>query len=191
MTRPDPRVQRTRSDVHDAVLRLLGDGGLRAVTHTAVAEASGVSRATVYRHYPDRETLIAATLEALRPQLDLPEPTGDLGTDARTLLRLVARHLNDNRMVADLLVLLRQAEDDPDLGVAREHLVALEGNPVLGLVEAGRAAGTIRDDLDPVVTAATLIGPVLAMRVMLRIDVTEQMVDDVVTVWLQGVRHDG
>lgn len=191
MTRPDPRVERTRSEVHTAVLQLLRAGGLSAVTYTAVAEASDVSRATVYRHFPDREALIVATLEAVRPQLDLPEPTGDIGADARGILRLVARHLNDNEMLADLLVLLRQAEDDPDLGVARQHLVAMEGNPVLGLVEAGRASGTIRDDLDPVVTAATLIGPVLAMRVMLRIEVTEQMVDDVVAVWLEGVRPDG
>lgn len=45
-----------------ASLQLLMDGGLRGVTGKAVADAAGVSRMTVHRHFPSKETLIEAAL---------------------------------------------------------------------------------------------------------------------------------
>jgi AcrR family transcriptional regulator len=50
----DPRVVRTRLAVLEAATMLLRTEGPGAVTHARVAEAAGVGRATIYRHWPDQ-----------------------------------------------------------------------------------------------------------------------------------------
>ena len=60
---PDPsidrRVQRTHAAVADAVRELFVEEGWDAVTHQRVAERAGYGRNTVYRHFPDRTSLLA------------------------------------------------------------------------------------------------------------------------------------
>jgi AcrR family transcriptional regulator len=46
----------------------LAAGQLEQATHDALARRVGVSRQTVYRHFPDRETLMAALWERLNPR---------------------------------------------------------------------------------------------------------------------------
>lgn len=188
--RADPRVERTHAEVHAAVLALLEEEGLEGVRHGRVAERSGVSRATVYRHWPDRAALLVSTLQAMRPQLELPGPSGDLRTDVRTLVGTIAEHLNDNQMLADMLVLLRQADEDPDFAVVRQHVVPLEGNPAVAMLEAARAAGDVRADVPVEVQVGMLFGPMLAIRVLLRERITDVHVDAVVDMWLEGARAD-
>lgn len=192
----DPRVEHTRSQVHAAVLGLLQEEGLQAVTHANVAARAPVSRATVYRHFPDRASLLVSTLDAMKPSIELPAPTGVPREDARAMLEVVARHLNDNEMLVDLLVLLREADHDPDFAVARHHVFPLEGdaaqdsNPAVAVIAAGRRSGRIREDVDPLVAAATLMGPVIGLRVMLRQTLTSEILDGIVDVWARGVEAD-
>lgn len=51
-----------RQALLDAARRLLEDGGSTALTLRAAAQAAGVSAAAPYRHFADREALLAATL---------------------------------------------------------------------------------------------------------------------------------
>ncbi|MHA7284413.1 TetR/AcrR family transcriptional regulator [Arthrobacter sp. TMS2-4] len=57
-------VQEHRSSVREAVLdavaRLVGQGGVPAVSMTKVADVAGISRATLYKYFPDVEALLAA-----------------------------------------------------------------------------------------------------------------------------------
>lgn len=182
----DPRVRHTREAVHDAVLDLIRENGLAAVRHALVAERAGVARATVYRHWPDRAALLVSTLEALRPQIEAPEPSGDVRVDVRRLVDTFASHLNDNEMLADLLVLLREADDDPELAVVRQHVIPIEGNPLRTLVEAGRVGGVLRDDVPVEVQIGMVLGPMLAYRLVLRRALTDDVLDGIVTTWFEG-----
>jgi AcrR family transcriptional regulator len=61
--RMDKRAQdvaATRQDIVEAAVRLHGSLGPAATTVSAVAQEAGVTRLTVYRHFPDAETLFAA-----------------------------------------------------------------------------------------------------------------------------------
>ena len=49
----------------DATQKLLADKGIRATTMQQVAESAGVSRAWLYRHYPDKPSMIGATIVRL------------------------------------------------------------------------------------------------------------------------------
>ena len=52
--------QQTRERITEAAVELHGSIGPARTTISAIAERAGVQRATVYRHFPDEETLFAA-----------------------------------------------------------------------------------------------------------------------------------
>jgi AcrR family transcriptional regulator len=54
----------TREEIVSTAMRLLRDSG--DMTHEAIAEQSGMSVRTVFRHFPSRDVLIAATWERLK-----------------------------------------------------------------------------------------------------------------------------
>lgn len=54
------RVGRTKAKILDAANRLLREQGLRKVEMAEVAATVGISRTTLYRHFPSREALFEA-----------------------------------------------------------------------------------------------------------------------------------
>src|SRR5918992_2109604 len=52
--------QRTRERITEAAVKLHGTVGPARTTVAGVAREAGVQRATVYRHFPDEESLFAA-----------------------------------------------------------------------------------------------------------------------------------
>lgn len=52
-----------RSALIQAGLKLLGEGGARALSLRAAAQLAGVSHAAPYRHFPDKDALVAAIAE--------------------------------------------------------------------------------------------------------------------------------
>ncbi|MER7452917.1 helix-turn-helix domain-containing protein [Nocardia beijingensis] len=55
-----PASTRSSEALHDAALELIAESGLNALTLVAVAERAGVSRATAYREFNDKDGLIGA-----------------------------------------------------------------------------------------------------------------------------------
>ena len=60
MTKRADDVAATRQAIVEAAVRLHGTLGPSSTTVSAVAEAAGVTRLTVYRHFPDNDALFAA-----------------------------------------------------------------------------------------------------------------------------------
>jgi AcrR family transcriptional regulator len=56
-----------RRAIQDAALRLIAERGMPDVSMSAVAQEAGVSRQTLYNHYPDLETIV---LDAARSQIE-------------------------------------------------------------------------------------------------------------------------
>jgi AcrR family transcriptional regulator len=71
--REDPRVTRTRSVVLDAAATLLAERGYAAFTMDALVERTGVSKTTMYKHWPSRTGLIAATVGAMATDPAAPD----------------------------------------------------------------------------------------------------------------------
>ena len=57
-SRTDPRVALSRQRVLAATLDLLTDTGLGGLTIDDVSKRSGVAKTTIYRHWPNRTTLV-------------------------------------------------------------------------------------------------------------------------------------
>ena len=84
---PDPRVERSRRRIAQAVYELHSEIGPARTTVSAIARRAGVERLTVYRHFPDALALYRACLEhwtALHPWPD-PGPWRRIADPRRRL----------------------------------------------------------------------------------------------------------
>ena len=80
--------QETRQRITEAAMALHGSVGPARTTISAIAEKAGVQRATVYRHFPDEETLFAACSGHFRALNPPPDPAALVETaDPATRLR--------------------------------------------------------------------------------------------------------
>lgn len=67
-------MDRTRARITEAAIELHGTIGPAATTMSAVAERAGVTRATLYRHFPDEDALFAACSAEWRSANPSPDP---------------------------------------------------------------------------------------------------------------------
>jgi AcrR family transcriptional regulator len=79
MSRRVEQVDHTRQRIVDAAVSLHGTVGPARTTIAGIAETAGVTRVTVYRHFPDEETLFAACSAHWTAQQQLPEPSAWIG----------------------------------------------------------------------------------------------------------------
>jgi AcrR family transcriptional regulator len=89
MRRRAEQVDQTRERIVEATVALHGSVGPAATTIAAIAEKAGVSRLTVYRHFPDDDTLFGACSAHWIARQQLPDPgawsqIGDPATRLRT-----------------------------------------------------------------------------------------------------------
>ncbi|WP_206750218.1 TetR/AcrR family transcriptional regulator [Cryobacterium sp. TMT1-3] len=131
-------------------------------TMADVAQAANLTRATLYRHFNNRQTLLKAIqAEALtRASETLIACRLDDG-DALEVLRRVVTALGKHGM-RFRIILMKAADASPRFLRQRDQVLA----PVVDVVKRGQREGDIRDDLAPewIVTAmaALLIAAVRA-----------------------------
>lgn len=140
----DPRVERTRATVLQAARGVLIDEGLTAVTHSRVAEASGIARRTLYRHWPTSGQLLHDVMAtASYPTYAL---TGDLATDVEQHLRQLREALDSGPLAYILLALGERAASDPAMHELRAALVAEGCRPLRDLLRSHGVRETQLDD---------------------------------------------
>jgi AcrR family transcriptional regulator len=74
----DPRPARSRARLLEAATALLRSGGPSAVTVDAVTRGANVARATLYRHFPSGNDLLAAAFSSLIAPAPIPAEEGSL-----------------------------------------------------------------------------------------------------------------
>ncbi|MFB7947377.1 TetR/AcrR family transcriptional regulator [Kitasatospora phosalacinea] len=74
MRRRAEAVERTRQRIVEAAVHLHGTAGPAATSIAAIAERAGVTRLTVYRHFPDETALFQACSGHWLSQQQLPSP---------------------------------------------------------------------------------------------------------------------
>lgn len=74
MRRRAEQVDQTRQRIVEATVELHGSVGPASTTIAAIAEAAGVTRLTVYRHFPDDAALFAACSAHWLSGQQLPDP---------------------------------------------------------------------------------------------------------------------
>lgn len=67
--KPDRRVSRTRSQLHDALLALVIERGYDAITVQDILNRANIGRSTFYLHFRDKDDLLLSGMDSLRESL--------------------------------------------------------------------------------------------------------------------------
>ena len=154
----DETIEEHRRSVREATLdttaALVAQHGLRAVTMSEIAEKTGIGRATLYKYFPNVESILAAWH---RRQISqhlalLNEVAANAGTPEKRLEAVLtayahiqrerARHHHHQPHGPELAALLHS---DKQVAEAQRGLHNLVGD----LVKDAAVAGAVRDDIDP------------------------------------------
>jgi AcrR family transcriptional regulator len=164
-TETDPRVERTRAAIREALVSLVEDEGLPGLTHQRVAERAGIGRATIYRHCPTVESLVNEAMDCM--DVALP-PAEDETFEAQLVAigRKFARDANDPATAALLLGMMERAQHDPDSRARQGAMIA----QMVDLLEP------MADGREVELLVAQVIGPLLFKALV----VGERIEDDFV-----------
>ena len=171
----DPRPARSRARLLEAAAALLRSGGPSAVTVDAVTRGANVARATLYRHFPSGNDLLAAAFNSRIPPAPMPSDTGPLRD------RLIAVVLGFGQSIADAgmltamswLSLGRDLEqlpesrhtrtaDSPAVSTLRERIAEQYAAPFDAIFDSPEAAEL--GEIDRSRAIALLMGPVVLGR---------------------------
>ena len=172
----NPRVQRTHDRILAAARKLLAESGPAGLTYSVLAERAGVTRQTLYRHWPTRDALLV-DLILVGPGDGYPEPGTDPGAVATAWLANLRDALRDPARRAAVLGVTAQADADPDSARA---MVDLTADRLDALNELLKPSG-VQVEPDEY---ALIYGPVLARIFFERAEATDDFIAAVVTRWL-------
>jgi AcrR family transcriptional regulator len=144
-------IEEHRSAVRDATLdataALVAEHGLMSVTMSRIAQEAGIGRATLYKYFPDVESLLAAWHERqVVHHLEQLEAVRDRTTDPGRRLHAVLEtyalisYERHGHHGTDVSAMLHQG---PAITQAHQRLLAL----VRDLVAEGAASGALRADV--------------------------------------------
>jgi AcrR family transcriptional regulator len=160
---------RTRSsDAHDKVLRaaldLFGERGIDAASMDAIAQASGVSKATIYNHWVDKEALLMEVMEFIHGVSRQPEciDTGDICRDLTIVLTRRPPDEFDAIRTKLMPSMIAYSAVNPEFG--REWRFRVMEPPrhcIKEILARGIKRGLLPRDLDIEAGISLLLGPVL------------------------------
>ncbi|TDB75203.1 TetR/AcrR family transcriptional regulator [Micromonospora sp. KC723] len=153
------RGPRGAAAIHAAVLDLLAAEGYAGLTIEGVARRSGVNKTTVYRWWPSKPALVAATFRhAVARELPVPD-TGTLRGDLVALVRSKAAFLGEGpgRLAADVLA---HTGADPELARLAGEVLGQHSTHVAEVTGRARARGELAGAVDDLLLADLLLGPV-------------------------------
>ncbi|MGN9810548.1 TetR/AcrR family transcriptional regulator [Micromonospora sp. BQ11] len=185
---PAARGPRGAEAIHTAVLDLLAADGYARLTVEGVARRSGVNKTTLYRWWPSKPALVAATFRhAIARDLPVPD-TGALRGDLVTLVRSKAAFFADGpgRLAADVLA---HTGADPELARLADELLGQHGTHVSEVTGRAVARGELAGPVDDVLLADLLLGPVWLRAVVTRRRMSTADADALVDTLLAGLRR--
>jgi AcrR family transcriptional regulator len=113
-----PRSEKASQAILEAAADLLLENGLAAVSMDAVAARAGVSKATIYRWWPTKETLALDALYHEWAAVPPPRDTGSLRGDLLSLLRPWVRLARRRPYGQAIAALVTEAQADPEFARA-------------------------------------------------------------------------
>ncbi|MCB9440895.1 MAG: TetR/AcrR family transcriptional regulator [Mycolicibacterium sp.] len=173
--RTDPRPARSRARLLEAATTLLRAGGPSAVTVDAVLRGANVARATLYRHFPSGNDLLAAAFQSLIPPAPMPPEEGSLHDRLTALLLAWAEHIAEAPALLtamNWLALGRDLDALPDAGEAtdsdevrtlRERIAHQYAAPFDAIFDSPQAT-TELVDFDRATAMTLLLGPLVTAR---------------------------
>jgi AcrR family transcriptional regulator len=160
--------EEAHSRVIDAAVALFTERGIESTSMDAIARASAVSKATIYRHWPDKDALCLEVLAYLHGlDKDLPIfDSGDFRSDIIAQLRYDPAE--DRKALRERIIphLIAYASHNQVFGAAwRSRVLEPVRTALRAMMDRGKERGILKPDLDPEVGLALLLGPMIYRHV--------------------------
>jgi AcrR family transcriptional regulator len=168
---PRPRSTEAHDKVLHAALALFAQRGIEATSMDAITQASGVSKATIYNHWADKEALLLEVMLMINGLDREPEDvdSGDLMSDLTTVL--TRRPPDQFEAARDRMTpsLIAYSALHPEFGKAWRHRVMEPPRQCLKrILRRGISRGELPANLDLEAAMALLLGPMLYAHVFQR-----------------------
>jgi AcrR family transcriptional regulator len=189
-SRGRPRSEKAHRAILAAAAELLLDRGLSAVSMDAVAERAGVSKATIYRWWPTKETLALDALytEWATVQPD-PRDSGSLHGDLLALLRPWGRLVRSRPYARVIAALLTEVHTDPAFAAEyRKRVVEPRRDQARIIFRRAIERGEIPASTDIEVAVDLVYGPLWHRLLHGHAPLNDRFVRDVVTAALNGLQ---
>lgn len=156
----DPRRAATRNHALEAALKILHNEGVLAVTHGAISKATGISRSTLYRHWPEIGRLRNDAFKRIAtPSKIAPKTSGPLRADLTWLLGILMGALNETPWGKVAPQVIASAATDKEARAVINDFM----NDRIADVEAVFAAADTRGELNPDVPVRNLVEMAIAV----------------------------
>jgi AcrR family transcriptional regulator len=162
----DPRVERSRRIILEAVLEELGEVGYGALTIEGVAARAGVGKSTIYRHWKGKLALVEDAFRTLKAQALVPD-AGTIRERVTAHLEQVAQLIEESTYSACMPALIDAAERDPQVRDFHCSFSAERRAVLVDVLRDAVDAGELDADTDPELLADALLGPLIVRRLML------------------------
>jgi AcrR family transcriptional regulator len=161
--RLDPRCVRSKQRVLDAALELLGEAGVAALNYEAVAARSGVAKTTIYRHFPDHETLHLAAIEYAAPHVTM-STTDDVISDVNGYLTALNSMLLGGRFGRVLPSVVDAGERNERMAETAKATASHRRSTIVDRLHRAQSEGQLSGEADADLLCAALVGPLFYRR---------------------------
>jgi AcrR family transcriptional regulator len=184
-----PRSAERRQAILDAAIELLLVQGLQAVSMDEVADHAGVSKATIYRWWPTKETL---ALDALYQEWDTfrpsPPDTGSLRGDLLALVRPWVRRARKRPYARVVAALVEETHTDPEFAeLYHERFVNPRRDPARAILERAIERDEIPEDTNVELTLDLIYGPLFHRLLHAHAPLSDRFVEDVIDATLAAI----
>jgi AcrR family transcriptional regulator len=163
---PRPRSASSHKKVLDAALLLVSERGIEGTSMDAIAEASGVSKATIYKHWKDKDALL---LEMMAEMAGLrSRPSFNSGNTRADVLAVLAYQPEENAELKERIMpqWIAYSARNPSFGRAWRHMVMEPPRQELRrILKLGIDRGELSSKLNVELSLALLLGPIVYWHV--------------------------
>jgi AcrR family transcriptional regulator len=180
-----PRSLRAHDAAIQATRELLQEGGLAAVTVDAISARSGVSKPTIYNHWPSRTAVAAEAFGGMMADaLPLPD-TGNAVGDFTAQVRQVSHFYATNPVFAQLLAAcVTEPTASPYF---RKFFLTGRREAITTLWDRALSRGEVNADIDAEVAIDILFGPLIFRLMSGHQPLSPEQADKITAAALEGL----
>jgi AcrR family transcriptional regulator len=182
-----PRSEEARRKALTAAGDLIIERGVGALSIEEVAARSGVAKTTIYRHWPERASLIIDTVRSTFEHVGTPD-TGSLRGDFEAYFNGMVRADLSGRIGQLMPCMIDAASRDAEISTLLERIKDEREAPVRAIVERAQARGELPADLDLRIVIGTIVGPIVFRKIVQRLPIDEEYVHACLDVAITGLQ---